>query len=103
MHVRDTFACMPKREKPSRVREPVQVYLAQDDNELLVRVAAAAGLSKAEVLRRGVRSFAREHAGASPMLKFLKELASNGPPAGIARAHDDVLAESYRSRPKRRT
>ena len=82
------------------VREPVQVYLAPDDSELLARIADESGLSKAEVLRRGVRSFAREQSeqgGVSPMVRFLTESGTVGWPKAVAANHDAVLAESYRA------
>ena len=79
------------------VREPVQVYLAPDDSDLLARVAAESGLSKAEVLRRGVRSFAREQSGVSPMVRFLAESGASGWSTAVAVNHDKVLAESYRA------
>ena len=44
------------------VREPVQVYLAGPDRLLLDRVAEKSGLSRAEVLRRGVRRMAAARA-----------------------------------------
>jgi len=92
---------MPKRSKPrpTAVREPVQVYLAPDDSSLLASLAGSAGLSKAEVLRRGLRSFAREQGGGGPMLRFLDEGAQGQWPFGVAARHDDVLAESYRDAP----
>jgi hypothetical protein len=80
----------------------VQVYLASDDSALLSRLAAEAGLSKAEILRRGVRSYAREQlGGASPMLRFLAESTPDGWPDDVAADHDAVLADAYRA-PRRR-
>lgn len=88
--------------KPTNaVREPVQVYLAPDDSELLARLAAESGLSKAEVLRRGVRSFARDQSGVSPMVRFLAESGTVGWPKAVAANHDAVLAVSYRA-PRRK-
>jgi hypothetical protein len=81
------------------------VYLAPDDSELLARIAGESGLSKAEVLRRGVRSFAREQSGESPMLRFVSEggaAGAAGAPRGVAAGHDAVLAESYRAPRKKR-
>ena len=92
---------MPRTPRPRAVREPVQVYLATDDSELLARLATETGLSKAEVLRRGVRSFAREQTGESPMLRFVTETSSGDWPQKVAKEHDAVLAESYTVRRKR--
>ena len=85
-----------------RVREPVQVYLAVDDRDLLIRLVAETGLSKAEILRRGVRSFAKEQQSASPMLQFIETLGEIEAPGGTAVDHDTVLAEAYRSSRSRR-
>lgn len=88
---------MPKYPvRPKAVREPVQVYLAPDDSELLASLAKLTGLSKAEVLRRGVRSFAREAGGESPMLRFIADSTSAGWPKSTAANHDSLLAEEYR-------
>jgi hypothetical protein len=94
---------MPKRDRSnSSVREPVQVYLAPDDRDLLARLVEETGLSKAEILRRGVRSFAREQRVTSPMLRFVAESGEAGWPNDIAKSHDDALAASYRTGPKRK-
>lgn len=89
--------CMPKHppSSPSRVREPVQVYLEADDSALLARMAATSRLSKAEVMRRGMRAFAREQDTESPMLRFIADGSAGEWPAGVAADHDAVLAESY--------
>ncbi len=88
---------MPKRPPPSpaRVREPVQVYLEADDSALLARIAAVSGLSKAEVMRRGMRTFAREQDIESPMLRFAVSGADGDWPTGVATDHDGALAEAY--------
>lgn len=88
---------MPKRppSTPGRVREPVQVYLEADDSSLLAHLAATSGLSKAEVMRRGMRAFAREQDVESPMLAFFADSGTGEWPAGVAGDHDAVLAESY--------
>jgi hypothetical protein len=88
---------MPKTNRSSTrsVKEPVQVYLAADDSDLLARLVEETGLSKAEILRRGLRSFAREHSVASPMLRFAKDADSKGWRGDIAKSHDQVLAEAY--------
>ncbi len=89
---------MPKPPIQRAVREPVQVYLAPDDSELLNRLVGETGLSKAEVLRRGVRSFAREQSGESPMLRFATEGSSASWPAGVAKEHDSVIAKTHRTK-----
>lgn len=81
------------RPRPRMVREPVQVYLAPDDSELLNRLSRETGLSKAEILRRGIRSFAAEQGGPSPMLRFLSESTTGEWPEGVAADHDRVLAD----------
>ena len=89
--------CMTKPKPPKAVREPAQVYLASDDSELLARLALDTGLSKAEVMRQGIRSFSREQARAnSPMLDFLDAAQTAAWPDLVAAHHDDVLAEMHR-------
>ena len=88
---------MGARKSARAVREPVQVYLESPDRALLERAAGASGLSRAEVLRRGLHRFAAELlADASPALAFL-ESAANVAPAGsaadVASRHDDYLAD----------
>jgi hypothetical protein len=91
---------MTKRKLPRSVREPVQVYLDPDDRKLLDSLARSTGLSRAEILRRGIRSLAAAARGAgSPMLAFIEETASGEWPEGIAERHDEVLARTYRPRP----
>jgi hypothetical protein len=41
--------------RPLRLKEPVQVYLDRTDRSLLDDVANRTGLSRAEILRRGLR------------------------------------------------
>ena len=95
---------MPKspRRVPA-VREPVQVYLAPDDSALLNRLAEESGLPKAEILRRGVKSYAREQRGTiAPMLRFVNESSAEGWPENVAADHDAVLADTYRAPSKKR-
>lgn len=81
------------------MREPLQVYLDRDERAMLDRLAKATGLSRAEILRRGIRSFAAEYAPEmSPMLQFLERIAATkwpaDTPSDISERHDDYLAES---------
>jgi Arc/MetJ-type ribon-helix-helix transcriptional regulator len=43
----------------ARVREPIQVYLSSPERERLDRVAAELGVSRSEVLRRGLEAMAQ--------------------------------------------
>ncbi len=52
------------RHPASRAPEPVQVYLAEPDLDRLERLAAHLGLSKSEVLRRGLAAL--DARGAAP-------------------------------------
>jgi len=93
---------MSPRKPPRRVvREPVQVYLAPDDRKLLDSLARTTGLSRAEILRRGIRSFAAAARGgagapASPMLAFLDEVKAEHWPDDLAERHDEFLARGHR-------
>ena len=92
---------------PDRVREPVQVYLTLQDRRLLKEVAAAAGVSGAEVLRRGLRRMAGEIlSDRSPAMQLLEEMnAAKWPadtPSDAAANHDRYLAETYVDRKSKR-
>ncbi len=90
----------PKRS--AAVREPIQIYLTADERGLLDGLAERTGLSRAEVLRRGLRRFAAQEAGgASPFLGFLESLASATWPADLAERHDAHLAAAWRDRHER--
>jgi hypothetical protein len=85
-----------KRTKRSpRVREPLQVYLDPDERGLLDRLARETGLSRAEILRRGLKSFAAERRGKSPMLEFMDSMQGLDFPPDMGARHDDYLAEAY--------
>lgn len=80
---------------PKKVREPIQVYLDRDERTLLDRMARENGISRAEVLRRGLKRYAVEPGQRSPVLEFLRSIASDDLPADMAERHDDYLAEAY--------
>lgn len=81
---------------PRRVREPLQIYLTTDERRLLDTVAEATQLSRAEVLRRGLRSFAAQQAGEEgPMQHFMNSMREHRWASDIATAHDDHLAKAY--------
>jgi hypothetical protein len=88
------------RRKPKAVKEPVQVYLDAGDRAVLEGVAERTGLSRAEVLRRGLRSYAvQQQGGEGPMLQFIRKMAASDWPADtprdLAANHDKYLAEIY--------
>lgn len=88
------------------MREPVQVYLTTADRRLLREVATAAGVSGAEVLRRGLRRLAGEVLGEQgPAMRLLEEMNAAdwpaGMPADVAARHDHHLAEATYPPPKR--
>lgn len=86
--------------RPKRVREPLQVYLAEEERRLLDRLAGDAGVSRAEILRRGILAVAREGEpwDASPVLDFVRRVAEQAPglPEDVAMRHDDYLADEAR-------
>lgn len=95
------------RHRPARVREPVQVYLDSADRDLLNRLAARTGLSRAELLRRGVRQLAeRELTDRAPgwSLERLTGVLGNDPglPRDLSARHDLYLyGPQPRKRPRR--
>src|SRR4051812_26863633 len=104
IHVITTCIMTPRKNTPS-VREPVQVYLTGPDRILLDQVASKTGLSRAEVLRRGVRRMAAEALGEnSPMLAFIREQAESEWPSDVpsdaAERHDEHLAATTPKRAK---
>jgi hypothetical protein len=88
-----------KKSRSLKVREPIQIYIDADERRLLDQLADATGLSRAEILRQGLRSFAAEQAGTDgPMESFMKSLHKKPFPADIAERHDDHLAAAYRDK-----
>lgn len=94
---------MNKRVKsPSHLSEPLQIYLAPDDRRFLDNLAEETGLSRAEILRRGMRSFAAERAGDDgPMQVLMHSMRDADWPADIATSHDDHLMRAYTDRHQR--
>ena len=61
-----------------RVREPIQVYLTSAERERLDRLASAFGISRSEVLRRGLTELDVE----TPP-RVLRALADSGLAVGL--------------------
>jgi hypothetical protein len=81
------------------VREPVQVYLAPEDKQLLEELAQRTGASQAEVLRRGIRRLSAEleqaeRPGSSLSLLIGALDGSPDLPADLAARHDDYLYDT---------
>ena len=94
---------MPKKPRRAQVREPIQVYLAPDDRDLLDRAAHASGESRAEIMRQGIRRMTAEILGeADPMLALLREMQARDWPADeptdVSERHDEYLAAANLNR-----
>jgi hypothetical protein len=93
---------------PRRIREPVQAYLDEPDTALLEELSARTDLSKAELIRRGIRRLAQDlalagkpFAGLSALSGVLDSAARI--PADLAARHDDYLhGAEQTATPKRR-
>lgn len=85
-----------QRPAPARVREPIQIYIDSDERKLLDSLSAEMQLSRAEILRRAMRSFAAGRGGEhGPMHSLLLSMREDDWPADVATAHDDHLAKAY--------
>jgi hypothetical protein len=79
-----------------RVREPVQVYMEPDDKALLDQLAEETSLSRAELLRRGLRRLAADLRGArapgGSMDLLIGALGTDADiPPDLSMRHDDYL------------
>lgn len=88
---------MPKKGgKPRAVREPVQVYLDDRDRALLEALTVRSALSRAELLRLGLRRLSSEMLGEGKpgeSLTALIGVLDGAPdvPTDLAARHDDYL------------
>ncbi len=80
---------MSRSRSSRRVREPVQAYLDEVDRALLEQVAHRTGLSRAEILRRGLRAFAWS-------FESLIGVLGDDPsiPTDLSERHDEYLAQA---------
>ena len=86
--------------KATKVREPVQVYLAPPDRDRLAALAERFGLTKSEVLRRGLAALEREATDAEqhPLMRLFRIADAEedrGPPVDydVVLEHDRAIAE----------
>ncbi|HEX9730015.1 MAG TPA: ribbon-helix-helix domain-containing protein [Gemmatimonadales bacterium] len=91
---------------PKRVREPVQVYLDRPDRDVLEALARKTGLSRAELLRRGLRQLADrllETNAPGWSLDTLTGALGDDPdlPADLSVRHDEYLYGTAGHRRKR--
>lgn len=86
----------------AKVREPIQVYLSTAERERLERLASSMGISRSEVLRRGLEALAQaERPGDAALADLVRRgwltppLTTSGPvPQGEPVAPlTDLLAE----------
>lgn len=94
-----------------RSREPIQVYLTEEERTRLERLAAALGVSRSEILRRGILVLTAATPAAGPLADLVADgLASPAlieggdvpPPAGSPVAPlADLLAELRADREER--
>ncbi len=81
---------------PRRVREPVQVYLESSEKQLLDQLSIRTSLSRAELMRRGLRRLAVEMTtDATPGQSLTSLIGALGEDADIPNdlsvRHDDYL------------
>ena len=89
---------MPSR--PRRVREPIQVYLTRAERAALDRLARELGVSRAEVLRRGLGAIAGGQ-GQSFYAAFdalIGAFSNPDAPVDLAEQHDEYLAQDLEER-----
>ncbi len=89
-----------ERREPSRVREPVQVYLDEAERTRLERLTRALGTTMSDVLRRGLEALERELSDPAhhPALSIVG-IAHTGRAAcpderDPAREHDALLSDT---------
>ncbi len=85
------------KSRPTRVAEPVQVYLRADEQERLARLTEQLDATKSEVLRRGLEALERQMTDPAdhPALGIIG-IANVGPEPSVdpARDHDRVIADA---------
>lgn len=85
--------------KPSRVAEPVQVYLSGPERARLERLANQLGATKSDVIRQGLEALERRLSDPAdhPVLRIIAladGVKVDPAPYDVAREHDRFLAES---------
>ncbi len=57
----------------SRVREPIQVYLSEEERARLERAAGELGVSRSEVLRRGIEAIGAGPEASGPLRDLVEQ------------------------------
>lgn len=88
------------RDRTGRVREPIQVYLDRAERARLDRLARELGVSRAEVLRRGLDSLERRETQSfyqafAPLVGAFRNAEA---PGDLAERHDEYLAADLEAR-----
>jgi len=83
------------KRRPPRVREPIQVYLTPAERSTLDRLAQELGVSRAEVLRRGIETLGSQRARSfyDAFEPLLGACSSPEAPTDLADRHDDYAAD----------
>ena len=78
-----------------RIREPIQVYLTSTERAALDHMARELGVSRAEVLRRGLKVIGAQGARSfhSAFDALVGAVSSLDTPDDLAERHDDYLAD----------
>lgn len=94
---------MPQR-RIGQVREPIQVYLAPRERAALDRLARELGVSRAEVLRRGLEALGEPSRSPDydPLDELIGAFDTPGAPADLAEQHDKYLVEDIEAEWHRR-
>ena len=88
-----------KRSNDKRVSEPIQVYLDSAQRRRLDQLAGELGLTKSDVLRRGLEALEQQMSDPAehPALRIIgiaSGKATHHPGFDVAREHDRYLADS---------
>ena len=89
--------------KRRRVREPIQVYLTEGERRVLDDLARRQGVSRAEVLRRGLGALARDQQPSfyDAMDRLIETMKGTKSPRDLAERHDEYLAQIIDSKKAR--
>lgn len=88
------------RRRAKAVREPIQVYLTRSERAALDRLARELGVSRAEVLRRGLLAIAKTEAQSlyDAFDRLIGVVSDADVPADLAEQHDEYLAQDIEAR-----